>query len=79
MRPTQVEQILTQTADPLVCPDTLPNATSGSQAGRPYDTWFGTQSGAAQQCQGGGQGHTSWYGAGEVDAFNAVTNHRSSG
>jgi subtilisin family serine protease len=79
MRPTQVEQILTQTADPQVCPETLPNATSGSQAGRPYATWFGTQSHATQECQGDGQGHTSWYGTGEADALAAVTNHRSNG
>jgi lantibiotic leader peptide-processing serine protease len=79
MRPTQVEQILTQTADPQVCPATLPNATSGSQAGRPYASWVGSQSGATQNCQGGGQGHTSWYGAGEVDALAAVTNQRANG
>jgi subtilisin family serine protease len=79
MRPNQVEQLITQTADPQVCPDTLPNATSGSQKGRPYATWFGSQSGATQQCQGGGQGHTSWYGTGEADAFNALTNARSNG
>ena len=79
MRPTQVEQILTQTADPQVCPTSLPNATSGSQAGRPYATWYGSQSGATQQCQGSGQGHTSWYGTGEADALAALTNVRSNG
>jgi subtilisin family serine protease len=81
MRPTQVEQILTQTADPQVCPDTLPNATSGKYAGRPYGVgvFAGSESGAPQQCQGGGQGHTSWYGTGEANAFNAVTNARSNG
>jgi subtilisin family serine protease len=79
MRPTQVEQILTQTADPQVCPESLPNATSGSQKDRPYATWFGSQSGATQQCQGGGQGHTSWYGTGEADALAALTTHRSNG
>lgn len=78
MRPTQVEQIIEQTADPQVCPTTLPDATSGSQAGRPYATWYGSQSGATQQCAGG-QGHTSWYGAGEADALAAVTNDRSNG
>src|SRR3954453_7863478 len=79
MRPNQVEQILTQTADPQVCPDTLPNATSGSKAGQPYAAFLGSQSGATQQCQGGGQGHTSWYGTGDSDALAAVTNHRSNG
>jgi subtilisin family serine protease len=79
MRPTQVEQLVTQTADPQTCPETLPNATSGSLAGRAYSAFVGTQSGAAQQCAGSGTGHTSWYGNGEVDALNAVTNHRSNG
>lgn len=79
MRPGQVEQFVTQTADPQMCPQTLPNATSGSQAGRPYATWLGSQSGAPQQCTGSGAGHTSWYGNGEADALNAVTNRRSNG
>jgi lantibiotic leader peptide-processing serine protease len=79
MRPTQVEQFITQTADPQVCPTVLPNATSGSQAGRPYATFLGSESGAVPECQGGGSGHTSWYGTGEVDALAAVTNDRSNG
>jgi lantibiotic leader peptide-processing serine protease len=79
MRPNQVEQIITQTADPQVCPTTLPNATSGSQTGRPYAQFLGTESGAVQECQGGGSGHTSWYGAGEADALAAVTSDRSNG
>ena len=78
MRPTQVEQIITQTADPQACPDTLPNANSGSLAGRPYAAFVGSESGAVQECQGNG-GHTSWYGQGQVDAFAAVTNDRSNG
>ena len=32
----------------------------------------GYNSGAVQECQGQ-NGHTSWYGNGQVDAFNAVT------
>lgn len=79
MRPTQVEQIVTQTADPQSCPETLPNATSGSLAGRPYSQFVGSESGALQECQGTGIGHTSWYGTGEVDALAAVTNGRSNG
>lgn len=78
MRPTQVEQIITQTADPQACPETLPNATSGSQTGRPYATFLGSESGAVQECQGQG-GHTSWYGQGQADALAAVTNDRANG
>ena len=78
MRPTQVEQALSQTADPQACPTTLPNATSGSQAGRPYATFLGSQSKTPQQCTGNG-GHTSWYGQGQADALAAVTNDRSNG
>ena len=78
MRPTQVEQIITQTADPQACPETLPNATSGSLVGRAYAAFIGSESGAVQECQGNG-GHTSWYGQGQVDALAAVTNDRSNG
>lgn len=78
MRPTQVEQLITQTADPQACPETLPAANSGSLAGRPYEQFLGSESGAVQECQGNG-GHTSWYGQGQVDAFAAVTNDRSNG
>ena len=50
------------TADAQVCPASLP-------AG--YDTFVGTDDGKVQTCQGGS--HNSWYGNGQVDAFNAVT------
>jgi subtilisin family serine protease len=77
MRPTQVEQIISQTADPQACPTTLPVANSGSRAGQSYAADFvGSQSGAPQKCTGNG-GHTSWYGQGQVDALAAVTNERS--
>jgi subtilisin family serine protease len=76
MRPTQVEQILTQTADPQACPETLPNSTV--LPGVNYGQIGGSESGAAQECQGNG-GHTSWYGQGQVDALAAVTNDRSNG
>jgi subtilisin family serine protease len=63
MRPGTVAAYLQQTADPQACPTTLP-------AG--YLTFTGVNSGAVQQCQGG-PGNNSWYGKGQVDAFNAVT------
>jgi subtilisin family serine protease len=68
MRPNQVEQYVEQTADPQTCPDTLPPG---------YLSVTGVNSGAVQECTGSGNGHTSWYGNGQVDAFNAVT-HRTS-
>ena len=63
LRPGQVAAFLTQTADPQDCPSTLPPG---------YLTFTGVNSGAVQSCQGG-PGHNSWYGNGQVDAFNAVT------
>jgi lantibiotic leader peptide-processing serine protease len=63
MRPTQVEQYIEQTADPQSCPESVPAL---------YLTVTGYNSGAVQECQGQ-NGHTSWYGNGQVDAFNAVT------
>ena len=57
---------LQQTADPQPCPDALP-------AG--YDTFTQTD-GSQQTCQGG-PGHNSWYGNGQVDAYNAVTHTTS--
>jgi subtilisin family serine protease len=63
MRPDQVAAYIQQTADPQVCPDTLPTG---------YDAFTATDNGATQQCAGG-PGHTSWYGNGEADALNAVT------
>ena len=78
MRPTQVEQIITQTADPQACPEDLPAANAGARAGTPYPEFVGSESGAPQQCQGNG-GHTSWYGQGQVDALAAVTGDRSNG
>ena len=69
LRPGQVSALLSQTADPQACPETLP-------AG--YAAFVGTQSGAPQTCQGG-SGHNSWYGDGQVDAFNAVTHTNGKG
>ena len=67
MRPEQVAAYLQQSADPQVCPGSLPTG---------YETFTAVDNDAPQECQGG-SGHTSWYGNGEVDAFNAVT-HRAS-
>jgi subtilisin family serine protease len=69
LRPGQVAAILSQTADPQDCPSSLP-------AG--YLARLGMNSGAVQQCQGG-PGHNSWYGNGQVDAFNAVTHAAGNG
>ena len=63
MRPNQVKAMLDQTADPQACPETFPTG---------YLTITGVNSGLEQSCQGGA-GYNSWYGNGEVDAFNAVT------
>ena len=80
MRPTQVEQIIEQTADPQTCPQTLPDANAGAlgAAGVNYGEITGSQSDAPQECTGNG-GHTSWYGQGQVDALAAVTNDRANG
>ncbi len=69
LRPGQVEALEQQTADPQACPETLPPG---------YAAIVGTQSGAPQTCQGG-PGHNSWYGAGQVDALNAVTHASGNG
>jgi subtilisin family serine protease len=70
MRPSQVAAYMQQTADPQACPESLP--TTNPTNGIPYLAVLGVNSGAVQQCQGG-PGYNSWYGNGEVDAFNAVT------
>jgi subtilisin family serine protease len=75
MRPGQVEQYVEQTADPQACPTDFPSIFEGEVN---YLDVTGSQSDAVQQCQGG-PGHNSWYGNGEADAFNAVTNQRSNG
>ena len=63
MRPGAVEAMLQQTADPQPCPEALPPG---------YAAFVGTESDAPQECQGG-RTHNSWYGAGQVNAFRAVT------
>jgi subtilisin family serine protease len=66
MRPGQVAALLSHTADPQPCPETLP---AGYEA-------FTQSSGEPQECQGG-PGHNSWYGNGRVDALSAVTHDTS--
>ena len=65
-----VEAYIRQTADPQPCPTFLPPT---------YASFFGvgTETGTFTPCQGG-TAHNSWYGDGQVDAFNAVTHTTSS-
>jgi subtilisin family serine protease len=65
MPPGRVKAYLSQTADTQPCPTSLPAN---------YESFFGTgtESGAFYACQGG-PGYNSWYGNGQVNAFNAVT------
>ena len=63
-----VAAYISQTADPQPCPSALP-------AG--YDAFVSVSNGAPQVCTGG-TGHNSWYGAGQVNALNAVTHTTSS-
>jgi lantibiotic leader peptide-processing serine protease len=63
IRPGQVKALIEQTADGQPCPASLP-------AG--YDNIVGTESGTFPACQGG-RGSNSWYGNGQVNAYNAVT------
>ncbi|MFN2543914.1 MAG: S8 family serine peptidase [Actinomycetota bacterium] len=65
LSPGQVSALLQQTADPQVCPNSLPSG---------YSSFTSVSNGAPQECDGG-QGHTSWYGSGQVDALNAVTHN----
>jgi subtilisin family serine protease len=67
MSPGTVQAYLDQAANPQPCPSTLPPG---------YSNFIGFNSGLPQVCQGG-TGHNSWYGNGQVNAFNAVT--RTSG
>src|SRR5438552_3141993 len=67
MSPGAVQAYLSQTADPQACPSALPPG---------YAAFVSVSNGAPQLCTGG-TGHNSWYGAGQVDAFNAVTHTTS--
>jgi subtilisin family serine protease len=63
MAPSRVTAYLDATADAQPCPASLP-------AG--YDTFVGVDDLKVQTCQGGPTSN-SWYGHGQVNAFNAVT------
>jgi subtilisin family serine protease len=63
MRPGQVQAYIDQTADPQPCPGTLPPG---------YLTFTGVDDNQVQTCQGG-TGYNSWYGNGQVNAFEAIT------
>jgi lantibiotic leader peptide-processing serine protease len=65
--PDQVQARLKQTADAQSCPTALP-ANYAELFG------VGTESNVFFPCQGG-SGHNSWYGSGQVNAFNAVSGH----
>lgn len=73
MAPTAVEAYLEGTADPQPCPTELPllGAPGTSRANRAYATAL-RPDGSLQECQGG-EGHNSWYGAGQINALRAVT------
>lgn len=64
MRPGAVQAKLEQTSDPQPCPTALP-------AG--YAAFTSTANDAPQECQGNGNGYSSWYGHGQINAFRAVT------
>jgi len=68
LRPGQVAAMLSQTADPQPCPETLP----------PGYAAFTQTSGEPQECQGG-PGFNSWYGNGRVDALSAVIHASGNG
>ncbi|TMG15844.1 MAG: hypothetical protein E6I01_06170, partial [Chloroflexi bacterium] len=68
MSPGAVQAYLSQTADPQPCPSALPPG---------YAAFVSVSNGAPQVCTGG-TGHNSWYGAGQANAFNAVTHTTSS-
>jgi subtilisin family serine protease len=67
MPPGKVEAYMQQTADAQPCPVFLPPTYEESLG-------VGIDSGLFFPCQGG-IGHNSWYGAGQVNAFTAVTAH----
>ena len=64
MSPGQVQAFITQTADPVACPSAAVLAL--------YAFFPSVNNGAPQACQGR-NGDNSWYGHGQVDALNAVT------
>ena len=79
MRPSAVEAYMQGTADPQPCPTALPltGAPGSSRANTPYANTT-RPDGSPQECQGG-EGHNSWYGAGQVNALRAVQHDTSNG
>jgi hypothetical protein len=73
MRPGAVESHMQATADAQPCPTALPlqGAPGSSRANTPYAN-SRRPDGSLQECQGG-EGHNSWYGAGQINALRAVT------
>jgi subtilisin family serine protease len=67
MRPSQVAAYIQQTAAPQPCPTELPEGYE--EFTRPAPAGVEPQ---PQTCEGG-PGYNSWYGNGQVDAYNAVT------
>lgn len=64
LSPGRVASMITQTADPIACPDPATLAL--------YSPFPSFSNGAPQTCSGGA-GYNSWYGHGEVNALSAVT------
>jgi lantibiotic leader peptide-processing serine protease len=60
----RVKAMLTQTADPVACPDAATLAL--------YSPFPQFSNGEPQACQGGA-GYNSWYGHGQVNALSAIT------
>jgi subtilisin family serine protease len=64
LSPGRVASMITQTADPIACPDPATLAL--------YAPFPSFSNGAPQTCSGG-EGYNSWYGHGQVNALSAVT------
>jgi subtilisin family serine protease len=64
LSPGRVSSLMTQTADPIACPDPATLAL--------YAPFPAVSNGAPQRCSGGA-GYNSWYGHGEVNALSALT------
>ncbi|HYU57983.1 MAG TPA: S8 family serine peptidase, partial [Actinomycetota bacterium] len=62
LAPGELAAFVEQSAESLACPDPY----------EPQGTDFPRLDGSPQECQGG-TGNNSFYGAGEVNAYNAVT------
>ena len=63
LSPGRVASLITQTADPIACPDPATLAL--------YSPFTSVSNGAPQTCAGGA-GYNSWYGHGQVNALSAI-------